>query len=173
MSRKELERKLRAKQGVIDNLISILAEYRKEKNKLELEVSRLQTLSNLNKVTTPHKKKVVYLGEMTWEVAVEKALDMGMQLPRESLMRLLIRHMGIKNYSPPTSDFLTSTVRLNDARLFKPVPMSDSDETTYNRNTYIGKAFAVPIGMTEEDILSGNFYVIGMTKNGELYEGKA
>jgi len=51
MSRKELERKLKAKQGVIDNLISILAEYRKEKNKLELEVLRLQALGNWGNAT--------------------------------------------------------------------------------------------------------------------------
>jgi hypothetical protein len=173
MSRKELERKLKAKQGVIDNLISILAEYRKEKNKLELEVSRLQTLNNLNKVATPHKKKVVYLGEMTWNEAIEKAIDMGMRIPGERFMGLLLRHMDIKNYSLPTSDFLTSTVRQSDHRLFKPRPMSNSDVSVYDRNTYIGKAIAVPTDMTEEDILSGNFYVIGMTKDGELYEGEA
>jgi hypothetical protein len=113
-------------------------------------------------------KKITYLGELTWHEAIDKATELGMDIPNYSLMNRIfefIKNKEVKHgYTIVPSQFITSTTyKWNTSKFVLPVDkdifeLQNSDSVENSSKSIKRKAYAIEKGTTETDIDTLNFY---------------
>jgi hypothetical protein len=113
------------------------------------------------------KKKIAYLGELTWDEAMDKASGLGLIVPNHLLM---VKILKVLDYFPDLashrklpSQFNTSTTyQWNTSKFVLPVDkdifeLQNSDSVENSSKSIKRHAYAVSPDMTETDIDMFNF----------------
>jgi hypothetical protein len=121
------------------------------------------------------KKPIIYLGEMTWEEAIDKASEMGMKVPTASLMCKILDIMKLEGMSPTMPSLMQTSTTYQwktSNHVFavnKPIQdLQQSDAVENGSKKALLKVYVVTPDMSEDDLYFGNYYFVD--NNGEVMQ---